>query len=68
MARRKTLEKVASKKPKVKARAKKPARKVTKKKRVTTSAQLDEASTQPIAVAEIIADIEERMALDRIGP
>jgi transcription-repair coupling factor (superfamily II helicase) len=40
---------------------------VTIKKRVTPSAQFDEASTQQVAVAEIIGDIEERMALDRIG-
>ena len=66
MATRKKRKKVVSRKPKVKAkpRAKKPARKV---KRVTTSAQFDDASTQQLAVAEIIGDIEARMALDRIG-
>lgn len=54
---------------KVKAKAapkKKAAKKVTKKKQAAP-APVDVGSTQQIAIAEIMGDIEERMALDRLS-
>ena len=67
MATRKKKVK-AKTKTKVKAKApqkkNKKAKATPKKKRLP---QFDEGSTQQIAIAEIVGDIEERMALDRLG-
>ncbi|MDP1829801.1 MAG: hypothetical protein Q8L48_41425 [Archangium sp.] len=52
--------KTAAKKPKSKSKSKSPAK--TKKPQV-----FNDASTQQIAIAEIVGDIEERMALDRLS-
>ena len=67
MATRKKKAKTKAKsKPrtKIKVKAKK-AKKATPKKR--RPAAPDQGSTQQIAIAEIVGDIEERMALDRLS-
>ncbi len=70
MATKKKAEAKAKPKSKVKLKAKtapkkKAAKKVTKKK-AAAPAPIDVGSTQQIAIAEIMGDIEERMALDRL--
>lgn len=65
MATRKQKVKAKSKpRAKAKTAAKKPKSKKAKAKKPQV---FNDASTQQIAIAEIVGDIEERMALDRLS-
>ena len=69
MATRKKKVKAKSK-PKVKKpapRKTKPKAKKKKKPAAPKKQAFDAGSTQQIAIAEIVGDIEERMALDRLA-
>lgn len=63
MATRKKKKVKAKAKPRAKAKVGQKKAPAKKKKRPV----FEEASTQQLAVAEIIGDIEERMALDRLA-
>jgi hypothetical protein len=68
-----TRKKKATSKPKtrLRAKAKTAAKKAKSKKKAPAKAKkpqvFNDASTQQIAIAEIVGDIEERMALDRLS-
>lgn len=64
MATRKKKVKAKSK-PKTRTRTTVKAKKASPKKK--RPAAPDQGSTQQIAIAEIVGDIEERMALDRLS-
>lgn len=68
MATRKKKVKAKSK-PRAKAKpaAKKPKSKKKAKAKAKKPQVFNDASTQQIAIAEIVGDIEERMALDRLS-
>jgi RecG-like helicase len=64
-----TRKKKVKSKPKLKAKKPAPrkAKVKSKKKKAAPKVTFDAASTQQIAIAEIVGDIEERMALDRLS-
>ena len=68
MATRKKKAKAKSK-PRVKKPAARKTKPGAKKKKTAAPKQkaFDAGSTQQIAIAEIVGDIEERMALDRLA-
>ena len=67
MATRKKKVKAKSKPKTKKPAARKPKAKAKKTKKKAAAPKFDAASTQQIAIAEIVGDIEERMALDRLA-
>ena len=68
MATRKKKVKAKSKpRAKAKTAAKKPKSKKKAKAKAKKPQVFNDASTQQIAIAEIVGDIEERMALDRLS-